>query len=191
MADGLPTKDECLKHEPRQARRNWLDNEGMSKSMPEYLVPGRCAEDDIVDLQRRLRFLKQNHLDSMILPPPSKFVSDSNFSTDLKRSRSSVPFCSGAVNFPRNELHNDAALRRSSDPCSWASIPMNHMDEDSQLRRTPSLVAMWESLMTKSAAESAEAAENDCPTVAHPLSIADAESSSRVQPPSCRSAVRA
>ena len=150
--------------------------------------PILCAEDDSVTLQRRSRFLKQHHLDAMTLPAPRKFAQFSNSSNGLIRSRSSLQLCARADGVPRGELCNDAncsSLRRSS---SWSctSLRASLMEEDFHMRRPPSLEVQWESIVTGSASETAEAADSECPalSVSHPLgdALADPSCSPRALP---------
>ena len=194
MADLLKERaqDECFERVPHHQRRNWLDNKDISKSMPERLVAGLCAEDDAVTVLRTSRILMQQHLDSATLPPPRKFTQGSYSSTDLTRSRSAVPFCSGAAaNYFRKELQSDSAQRRSSDPSSWSSaslhsIRVSLMGDELHLCRPPSLADQWESLMTKSAAETEKAADDEHPS--HPpsdIAPADAPPSPRAQHSPC------
>ena len=174
-------QDEGLEDVPHQKRKNWRENKVLSISMPECLVPGLCAEDDCVTLQRNSRFLKQNDLDATTRPPPRKFCQASKSLTCMPRSRSVGHLCAWANARLEHQGHNENKLCRSSDPSSWirASMCSNIMEDDSQLLRPPSLAVIWESLMTKSDVPGHTTVE-----LSHSDALAETMSSPRAQPAS-------
>jgi hypothetical protein len=184
-------REEFSAHAPHQSNRISSNDNETSKSMLEYLVSGLCAEDDSVTLQRSSRLLKHRQLDA--LPPPSKFAQASKLSTGLRRPKSTVIFCAQANTFLHKEFHNVAAQSRSPDPSNWACafLRAGLMEGDFQLLRPPSLGVRWDSLMSKLAMETEEAADEEAPpgrsSVVPPTSdaLADATCSPRARPSSC------
>jgi hypothetical protein len=139
---------------------NLLHIKDVSKTMPECLVPGMCAEDDNVTLQRSSRLLKRHQLEAITLPPPRKF---SQSPTSLKRTSSSVHKCARAETVPRGEIHKELIYPPFRRTSSWSctSLRASIIECDVHLHRPASLAVQWESLMTNIGSESEETADDE------------------------------